>query len=157
MAPTCPYCGDPAELATGAQVYPHLPRLAAAHFWRCTYCPAWVGCHKGTDRPMGTLGDGRTRDLRRACHARFDGLWKHGYLPRKGAYKALARRLGVPFRDCHFSWFEAPELERALVAIDALWSELAPHVPRGTSTPGWRAPAGPAPGPAAPTSPAPQS
>lgn len=134
MRPVCPYCGAKAELVTGADIYPHLPRLHAANFWRCAPCAAYVGCHRTGDgiKPMGTLADARTRDLRRACHARFDPLWRSGGIARKGAYKALARRLGIPFKDCHFSWFQAPELERALVAIGELAAELAPDVPHGT-------------------------
>ena len=45
----CDYCQKPAELVTGATIYPHRNDLAHLRFWRCVPCEAYVGCHKAGD------------------------------------------------------------------------------------------------------------
>jgi hypothetical protein len=50
----CGHCGKPAVLINGRVIYPHRPDLADKRFWACAPCAAHVGCHAGTDRPLGS-------------------------------------------------------------------------------------------------------
>lgn len=74
--------------------------------WFCFDCKALVGCHKGTDVPMGRMADGPTRKARQKAHAHFDPLWKKGRLSRQGTYNWLAEQLGIHIDECHISWFD---------------------------------------------------
>lgn len=118
----CSYCGRPAALVSGSVVYPHRPDLAEKRFYHCAACAAWVGCHPGTTKPLGTLADAKTRQARLVAHAYFDPIWKHGKMRRKDAYAWLAKELGIPVRECHISWFSAKRC-RQVVAICAKFSE----------------------------------
>lgn len=40
MSVICDYCDKPAELVTGAEVYPHRPDLHHKKFWLCKPCDA---------------------------------------------------------------------------------------------------------------------
>jgi hypothetical protein len=114
-APACPYCGSASRLVTGADVYPRRTDLADKKFYRCPTCPdAWVGCHPGTDTPLGRLADARLRLAKQAAHAAFDPLWqakaqstgKKGSARGKG-YAWLAAHLGIPVKDCHIGMMDA--------------------------------------------------
>jgi len=94
-APICPYCQKPAALVTGAKIYPHRPELADKPIWECRPCRATVGCHKGTELPLGKLADGPTRIARAQAHAAFDPLWRNGSMTRPDAYRRLTKALGV--------------------------------------------------------------
>jgi hypothetical protein len=89
-------------------IYPHRPDLSRLRFWRCAPCVAWVGCHKGTTKPLGRLANARLRQAKMDAHAAFDPLWKFhtfkdGYqtMTRNAAYAWLAEQLGIELVDCH--------------------------------------------------------
>ena len=94
----CSYCGAPPELVSGEAVYPHWDDLADKKFYLCRPCGAYVGCHQGTDRPLGRLADAELRKAKQAAHAAFDPLWA-GKTPkgkaRREAYRALADKFGI--------------------------------------------------------------
>lgn len=64
----CDYCCRSAAFVTGDRLYPHRPDLYNLNFWACKDCDAHVGCHKGTDKPMGRLADKPLRDAKRLAH-----------------------------------------------------------------------------------------
>lgn len=116
-APTCPTCAMPAELVTGAEVYPHRPDLSAKKVWRCAPCDARVGCHDGTDVPLGTLAGPELRSARWRAHDAFDRLWKRergGTMTRAEAYAWLARELSVEVEACHVGQFDVARCERVV-------------------------------------------
>lgn len=116
--PVCPYCGKDAKLVEGREVYPYRYDLYDKRFWTCAPCDARVGCHNGTDRPLGRLADGALRRAKMAAHAAFDPLWKSGAMRRENAYAWLAVRLGIEdvAKDCHIGEFDVATCER-VVAI----------------------------------------
>jgi hypothetical protein len=124
----CAYCADPAKF---------MPSSAAIYgkdygpVWACLPCGAWVGCHPGTEKPLGTLANAELRAARSLAHSEFDPIWKRGYMTRAEAYAELAKRLGIAGPKCHIGRFDVgmceavvgvcrimgPEMrERALVA-----------------------------------------
>ena len=120
-APTvlCPYCGEPAKLTTGRHVYPHRPDLADKLFYECRPCAAYVGCHPGTDRPLGRLADAELRRWKQRVHAAFDPHWKNvrGASARSRAYARLAREMGIPAAECHTGMFSVELCKKALAVI----------------------------------------
>ena len=95
----CPYCQQQA-LFPASMVY----KKKALHgwYWVCEPCNARVGCHRDSDRPLGTLANAELRQLRRKCHAQFDWFWQQGFATRPDAYAWLAAVLGP--EKGHIAW-----------------------------------------------------
>lgn len=115
---TCPYCGEPAPLVTGAEVYPHRRDLRKKKFWKCTPCAAWVGCHPKSNEPLGRLANYELRGARKRAHDAFDPLWK-GYganreMTRESAYTWLSCRLRLPRSKCHIGMFDVLTCRKVL-------------------------------------------
>lgn len=125
-APRCDACDRDCALQTGRETYPHRPDLVDVRTWVCKGCGARVGCHPGTDRPLGTPANRELQRARRMLHdALLDPLWrrasreKHGRPGRRRAlvYKFLAHRLGISRDETHVGMFS---LERCRAAWRAL-------------------------------------
>lgn len=103
----CRFCGGGVSLVNNAQFYG-----GREYGWplayACCQCGARVGCHPGTDIPLGTLADKATMRARRAAHDAFDPLWRdQGKGMRKKAYEALSKAMGRP--NAHISWMDTAE------------------------------------------------
>ena len=72
----------------------------------CKPCNAYVGVHKGTNKPKGTLANEKLRKLRKQCHDKFDPYWKNGKIKRASAYKRLSRALCIDAKNCHIGMFD---------------------------------------------------
>jgi len=129
--PHCPYCGSEARLVDSSLIYGRSYGMA----WVCgnyPRCDAYVGCHKGTDKPLGRLADSRLRAAKKRAHAVFDPLWQdahHLYEPlpegkegrravrrihktaRTRAYAWLAHQIGVAGDACHIGEFDLEQCE----------------------------------------------
>lgn len=103
---SCPYCSRRAILVTGATIYPHRKDLHDKHFYQCSPCDAYVGCHPGTTKSFGRLANLPLRMARSKAHAAFDPFWKTDLMTRKGAYTWLAEQLGIKVNDCHIGAFD---------------------------------------------------
>lgn len=118
-APVCQYCGNLAELVTGAVIYPRREDLHAKRFWRCAPCRAYVGCHDPGNGygdgtwPLGVLANAELREAKKAVHAVFDPLWRSGRMSRKRAYRWLAERMQLSVEDCHVGQFSVEQCRRA--------------------------------------------
>ena len=110
----CHYCGNEAEIVTGEAIYPHRSDLAAKKFWRCTDCKAYVGCHPGTEKPLGRLANEELRNWKQRAHGVFDPLWRSGVLSRAGAYAWLAKQLGIPQEETHIGMFDVDQCKRVV-------------------------------------------
>ena len=121
----CPYCGMPAALTTGRILYPKRPELKSRVFYFCAPCQAWVGCHRKTMKPMGTLAKADLRGLRMAVHRCFDPLWKEWpFGNRDEAYAWLGKVLRLEPKDCHVALFDVATCKKALEAIDNFTEQL---------------------------------
>lgn len=121
----CPYCNNEAQLVGGDAIYPHRPDLHSLRFWKCTPCDAWVGCHAGTERPLGRLANAELRRAKMEAHAAFDPLWKSGQMKRKDAYGWLTTQLGIKRHDCHIGAFD---VETCLRVVEVCKSALIPVI-----------------------------
>ncbi len=114
----CPFCAKPARLANGAELYPHRDDLAHKLFWLCKPCGAYVGCHPGSEEPLGRLADMETRAARVSAHDAFDALWKTRGMSRGDAYRWLAGALGLPKDACHIGRFSVEQCRQAVRACE---------------------------------------
>jgi hypothetical protein len=132
-APICPACGTAARLTDGREIYPHRPDLADKPIWACTICEdTYVGCHPGTETPLGFPADAGLREARMLLHRnRIDPLWKGApdcgaYRPENDAarkqiqraarvrvYRFLANRMGLTEEACHTGMFTVEQCREA--------------------------------------------
>ncbi len=105
MKELCPYCGAIAKLVDSSVIYGKSYGMA----YICSNypdCDAYVGAHKGTDKPKGRLANPELRELRKQAHAAFDPLWRSGSFSRTKAYRWLSRQLKIPFDETHIGNFD---------------------------------------------------
>lgn len=107
----CDYCGRRAEFVDSKVIY----GKSYGMIYLCRCCPgyAYVGVHKGTDRPLGRLADMELRELKKLAHAAFDPLWKEGRFKghRKAAYAWLSEQMGLPQEKTHIGMFDTVRCE----------------------------------------------
>ena len=70
----CDYCGRQAEYVDSKVVY----GKSYGMMYLCRNCMAYVGVHKGTDKPLGRLANAELRYWKKRAHAVFDPLWQRG-------------------------------------------------------------------------------
>lgn len=119
LLPACSECDGVGVWTTGREIYPHRPDLHDRGYYRCR-CGAYVGCHPGTVKALGTPAGPDTRRARTAAHAAFDPLWKGGSMTRSAAYQALAAQLGLRSSVCHISWFNVEQCRHVMIAVDRI-------------------------------------
>lgn len=144
-APTCPACGSAASLTDEAEIYPRRPDLADKPIWACAVCPdSYVGCHPGTQNPLGVPAGPELRAARQLLHNRMiDPLWKTAdrcgaYEPedeearkvirraaRRRVYEFMAERMGLTSDEAHTAMFD---LERCRAAWRALQGVTYPQI-----------------------------
>ena len=88
----CPYCENKTEWVSNEQIYGR--RLGRSYMiWLCHPCDAYVGCHKNSRNPLGTLANAVTRKWRQLAHQMFDPLWRENHMSRLEAYQLLNKKL----------------------------------------------------------------
>lgn len=115
----CDYCGSQAELVKGDVIYHYRPDLYDLNFWWCKNCDAYVGCHKGTDKPLGRLANAELRKWKSKVHRMFDPKWKNGNLTRADAYKWLAKKMAIEINQCHIGMFDILRCKKAIKILEA--------------------------------------
>lgn len=126
MSKPCPYCGKGPSLADSKEVY----GKSYGPIWICRDCNAYVGCHRGTCRPLGTLANEETREARKRAHAAFDPLWRGKFMGRNQAYRALAKKLGIEKKDCHIGMLDAETCRRVVAVVADIRAERMEAVER---------------------------
>jgi hypothetical protein len=117
MSVTCPYCDQAAEYVDSSEVYGRNYGM----MYLCRPCCAWVGVHKGTNRPLGKLANKELREWKIKAHAAFDPLWKakmrQGHskkAARNSGYTWLAAQMGIPRDECHIGMFDVEQCKRVV-------------------------------------------
>lgn len=113
---TCPYCDGPAVLVDSAEVYGR----SYGKMWLCRPCKAYVGVHKGTDKPLGTLANAELREWRKRAHAAFDLLWKSRRMSRGKAYRKLMQIVGVCHENAHIGMFNIEQCKKLIEGLEDL-------------------------------------
>lgn len=109
----CDYCGRRAELVDSKVIY---GKDFGHKCYLCRPCLAYVGCHKGTDKPLGRLANAELREWKKRAHEAFDPLWKYGRFRgyRDAAYSWLAKRMGLPVEETHIGMFDIDQCKRVV-------------------------------------------
>ena len=90
--------------------------------WHCGDCFALVGCHEGTDIPMGLMADALTRDARHKAHKVFDELWRGRrrlFPDRASAYVWFARVMDLAPEAAHISMLDERQCEKRVALVEA--------------------------------------
>lgn len=111
----CPYCGNTAEFTDSAEIY---HGHGYGMIYLCRPCDAYVGTHKGTDKPLGRLANAELRRWKIAAHGAFDPLWKGGEFRRNEAYRWLAGKMGLPKERTHIGMFDVPQCQKVIQIIN---------------------------------------
>ncbi len=113
----CRYCGGVIRLVPAETVY----RISAdrlgmknENIYQCQNCNARVGCHKGTNRPLGNVANEVLRLKRIETHQVFDSFWKQRHMSRTAAYKWLAAKMDLPEETAHIGGFEMDQCQKAI-------------------------------------------
>lgn len=85
----------------------------------CRICYAIVGCHAGTNEPLGRMANAKTRKMRSYVHQVFDRIWREHHMRRQAAYAYLAGKLSIAVEDCHISWLTDEQLAKAAEVSEA--------------------------------------
>lgn len=112
----CDYCGLTAQKVKGNKIYPHRRDLFSKTFFACFGCDAWVGCHVGSEKPMGRLANRSLRQWKMAAHAIFDPLWDsdHATMNRSRAYQWLADQMMIEKKRCHIGYFDVQQCKQVV-------------------------------------------
>lgn len=102
MTKLCEYCGRPAAYVDSSVVYGR----SYGMIYYCPPCGAWVGVHRGTNKPLGRLANAELREWKKRAHAAFDPLWRSGRMKRNAAYAWLSEKLGIPYQQTHIGMFD---------------------------------------------------
>ena len=108
----CPYCGRKPELINSREIY----GIECGLVWICKPCQAYVGVHKGTEKPLGRLAKKNLRDAKKEAHKWFDQLWqgKGASFTRKEAYQASSERLKIDKDYTHIGMFNIQTCRRVV-------------------------------------------
>ncbi len=117
----CQYCGKDAITKCGTDIYSHRPDLSKLKFKACPDCDAYVGCHKKTGEPLGTLANSELRKLRSSVHDKFDPLWQFSKMTRTKAYRMLSIKLNISFDSCHIGMFDEDTCR--MILLDGFFSK----------------------------------
>lgn len=104
-----------AQFVTGQHVYPHRLDLYKLGFWKCPVCGNFVGCHKGTFRPLGCIATPELKRARMSLHAYMDPLWRSGRIKRQKLYGIISRSLGYEYHTANTKSHEEIEQVRRII------------------------------------------
>lgn len=126
----CPYCGDRARLFPSSD---HIYNgVDYGPVWQCQLCFAYVGCHAGTNKPLGRLASKPLREWKQKAHKSFDTLWHYKIkktgcrrrIARGQAYKWLAGQLGIDTSECHIGYFTIEQCQKVVEICEPIKRRL---------------------------------
>lgn len=108
---SCGYCGNEAYCIPSIKFY---GKDYDCYVWHCHGCDAYVGTHKGTKTPLGTLANKELRDLRIKAHAIVDSFWKSRIFSRTSVYKHLGEFMKLKSDKTHIGMFDEIQCEKVI-------------------------------------------
>ena len=124
----CRYCGGVIKLIPAKAVYGESARrlgMEGEFVYQCQNCNARVGCHKGTNRPLGNVANEVLRLKRRETHQVFDAFWQGNGMSRTKAYKWLAAQMQLSEKDTHIGGFEMDQCQQVIDLCEKEWNKGA--------------------------------
>lgn len=92
------------KITTGNEIYGSM-FYADKLFYICD-CGCYVGVHKGTDKPLGTIPTAIMRKWRREIHSILDPIWKNSKRWRKTRariYGYISKNIGYEYHTANIS------------------------------------------------------
>ena len=113
----CDYCGTLTLFVDSKVIYGR----SYGMIYLCPKCNAYVGVHKGTDKPLGRLADAELRKWKNAAHRAFDPLWQYGPFrgKRNAAYSWLAEQMQLPVEKTHIGMFDVEKCRTAIAICES--------------------------------------
>lgn len=119
----CQYCHQQAEFMTTEQFY---GRDYGTNMWVCRPCDAYVGTHKRTDVPKGTLANKELREWRKKAHAVVDPLWlnkKKGRVQaRTQIYVWIQQVMNLPKEQAHIGMMNEEQCRKLIKFAEQRYS-----------------------------------
>lgn len=119
MKVICHYCEHEAKFVDSACIY----GKSYGMIYYCKVCNAYVGVHKGTDKPLGILANTELRGWKKRAHFYFDQLWKSKIMTRGQAYKWLSIQLEKSSAETHIGMFGVSDCKRVVDVVFKFWRE----------------------------------
>jgi ssDNA-binding Zn-finger/Zn-ribbon topoisomerase 1 len=118
----CPNCGAKATLRPTSVVYGEADKTDGFLYVCDRYpkCDSYVGAHRKTLEPMGTLADGNLRHKRILAHKSFDRLWKSGLMTKWQAYKWMQAKFGLSSEQAHIAKFSDFMCDQLIAMCDRI-------------------------------------
>lgn len=107
----CPYCGRMAVLRPAKHVYGSQNLDPGNYLYVCSgypSCDSYIGVHKKTMRPMGTLANGDLRHKRIEAHRALNQVVNSGIMTKKGIYLVAEQDRSKGKRYAHRKVFRIP-------------------------------------------------
>ena len=111
----CPYCGGLAVLRPAEYVYGERNLNPDNYLYVCSgypSCDSYIGVHKKSMRPMGTLANGDLRHKRIEAHRALNKVVQAGIMTKHGAYIWLQNRLCLREKDMHIGIYLWNNMQR---------------------------------------------
>lgn len=102
----CPYCGALAALRPATVV--HGDKAHEEFLYICDRYPAcdsYVGVHRKSHKPLGTLANKALRAKRMEAHRVFNTLWTSGLMLKWQAYEWMRAKFGLSVHQAHIGHF----------------------------------------------------
>ena len=100
------FCGAQATIRPASVV--HGSNARDEYLYVCSRypkCDSYVGVHRGTRKPLGSLADKKLRTTRIEAHREFNQVWLCGIMEKKQAYKWMQVTLGLSEEQAHIAKF----------------------------------------------------
>ena len=123
----CPKCGKFAKLIPRVELGKHFSEGMVYACSNYPDCDTYVGCHPGTDRPLGTMAGQSLRSVRVKAHRAFDWAWKSKRLSRTEAYGLMADILELPDRLSHIAMLDKDQCRKVIDAFNSFRPWKMPH------------------------------
>lgn len=108
----CPTCGSFAKLMTRAEAGLRcVPKAAVYVCSNYPSCDCYVGCHPGSEKPLGHLANFELRRMRMKAHKAFDWFWQSKQIARDEAYGLLAEHLKLKPEESHIGMLDAEQCQ----------------------------------------------
>ena len=104
----CPYCGGLAVLRPAEYVYGERNLNPDNYLYVCSgypSCDSYIGVHKKSMRPMGTLANGDLRHKRILAHRALEHLQQSRHMEKWEVYIWLQAKLGLNDQQAHIGMF----------------------------------------------------
>lgn len=110
----CPYCNSNVCLVNNSEIYNGKSYGDWPYAYICFKCDAYVGLHKTTLIPLGSMANAELRELRKLSKGMFFDWMYEKKMNRTMGYSTLAKMMNIPKHKCHFGMFSNEDCEKVM-------------------------------------------